>query len=103
MLSTLIILTFYLLLCAKNTDFVPTDFTLDKTNLLKAILPFGIILHHISFNASQSVLYDFRFTGPYIVGLFFFMSGYGLECQYRKGKISFRALPAKLKNFLFLL
>ena len=98
MVSILIIFTLCLCFCAKNTSFVSTNFTVDKTNLLKAALPFGIILYHLSFDTPQSVLSDFRFTGPYIVGLFFFMSGYGLEYQYHKGKITLKGLPGKLKK-----
>lgn len=98
MLFILALFTIYLCFCAKTTIFEPSNFSIEKTNLLKAVLPFGIIVHHLSFHAPQSVLYDFRFTGPYIVGLFFFMSGYGLEYQYHKGKIRAYGLFHRLKK-----
>ena len=52
-------------------------FSKDRTTLLKAVLPWVIILHHLSLRTN--LLGDFNEAGVYVVGLFFFISGYGLE------------------------
>lgn len=65
-----ILIIFFALVGAKKT--IPC---FDKSNsaLLKAILPFFIILHHVV------RIPEFLSLGTYVVALFFFMSGYGLE------------------------
>lgn len=98
MLFTFVFFTLYLSYCFKNTNFIPHEFTLDKVNILKSVLPFIIIIHHLSFEVSQTIISDFRFTGSYVVGLFFFMSGYGLEYQYNQHKVQIRRLPYRLKK-----
>lgn len=101
MLFILISLCIYLFFCSKITKFIPSYFSIEKTNVLKAILPFGIIVHHISFNFPQNILLnDFHFTGPYIVGIFFFISGYALEFQYNKNKINLNELVRRIKKIL---
>ena len=98
MIFTFVFFTLYLFYCFKNTNFIPHEFTLNKVNILKAVLPFIIIIHHLSFEVPQTIISDFRFTGPYVVGLFFFMSGYGLEYQYNQHKVQIRRLPDRLKK-----
>lgn len=98
MLFTFVFFTLYLSYCLKNTNFIAHEFTLDKVNILKSVLPFIIIIHHLSFEVSQTIISDFHFTGPYVVGLFFFMSGYGLEYQYNQHKVQIRNLPYRLKK-----
>ena len=98
MLFTFVFFTLYLSYCLKNTNFIAHEFTLDKVNILKSVLPFIIIIHHLSFEVSQTIISDFHFTGPYVVGLFFFMSGYGLEYQYNQHKVQIRRLPDRLKK-----
>ena len=101
MLFILISLCIYLFFCSKITKFIPSYFSIEKTNVLKAILPFGIIVHHISFNFPQNILLnDFHFTGPYIVGIFFFISGYALEFQYNKNKLNLHELVRRIKKIL---
>ena len=51
-------------------------FTKERTYLLKAILPYMIIVHH-----SHLYNWDFRSAGAFVVAIFFFMSGYGLETK----------------------
>ena len=98
MIFTFVFFTLYLSYCFKNTAFIPHEFTLNKVNILKAVLPFIIIIHHLSFEVPQTIISDFRFTGSYVVGLFFFMSGYGLEYQYNQHKVQIRRLPYRLKK-----
>ena len=98
MISIFIFFTLSLFYCFKSTTFIPYEFTLNKVNILKAVLPFIIIIHHLSFEVSQTIISDFRFTGLYVVGLFFFMSGYGLEYQYNQHKVQIRNLPYRLKK-----
>lgn len=98
MIFTFVFFTLYLFYCFKNTTFIPHEFTLNKVNILKAVLPFIIIIHHLSFEVPQTIISDFRFTGSYVVGLFFCMSGYGLEYQYNQHKVQIRRLPYRLKK-----
>lgn len=55
-------------------------FTKEKTYFLKAMLPYVIIVHH-----SHLYNWDFRSAGPFVVAIFFFMSGYGLETKHIMG------------------
>lgn len=52
-----------------------------KADVLKALFPFVIIMGHVSFAYPDSLIRGMRFAGPYVVGVFFFLSGYGLECK----------------------
>lgn len=50
----------------------------ETTTVLKAILPILIVLHHLAFK-TQALNYTWLLnTGPAIVSIFFFISGYGL-------------------------
>lgn len=59
-------------------------FTKERTYLLKAFLPYMIFVYH-----SHLFDWDFRFVGPYVVAVFFFMSGYGLETKRIMGGAEF--------------
>ena len=73
---TLIIASFFSV--AKGYNF--SLFTKERTYLLKALLPYMIFIHH-------SHLFDdsFHFVGIFVVALFFFISGYGLETKRKNG------------------
>ena len=74
-------------------------FDLSNTALLKAILPFFIILGHAA-HAVKSSLFDG--LGVYVVALFFFVSGYGLE--YKRSvdsKDSMHLLVNRIVKLLF--
>jgi hypothetical protein len=51
-------------------------FTKERTYLLKALLPYIIFIYH-----SHLFDWDFKITGPFVVSIFYFMSGYGLETK----------------------
>lgn len=70
-------------------------FTYSKTNLLKATLPFIIIFGHIYQHTGFGS--DFYVSGIYCVGLFFFISGYGLE---KKSTISIKYLTTRVAKVL---
>lgn len=55
-------------------------FTKEGSTILKVLLPFLIILHHLSFKIEDLSL--FSNWGVFIVSLFFFMSGYGLVYSF---------------------
>lgn len=74
--------------------------TKQRTDVLKALFPFTIFMGHIYFYYSYLFFQDFRWAGPYVVGLFFFMSGYGLEYKYEHGSINFFAFKKRIKNLL---
>lgn len=54
-------------------------FEIEKTNILKAILPLCIVAHHMSY---MPVLLEFRTYGTIINSVFFALSGYGLSKNY---------------------
>ena len=109
LLLALFLLT--LLLCAfgkKDT----VGFSKDKTDFLKVFSAVGIILHHLYLAFNLSLLHPFMYWGPIMVGLFFFISGYGLtfsvenKRNYLDGFIKKRVLvtllpPAIIAFFLF--
>ena len=75
-------------------------FSKDRTTLLKAVLPWVIILHHLSLKTN--LLGDFNEAGVYVVGLFFFISGYGLEKKkVGEANNSIRQLPKRLSKLLW--
>ena len=75
-------------------------FSKDRTTLLKAVLPWVIILHHLSLRTN--LLGDFNEAGVYVVGLFFFISGYGLEKKKVGGaNNSIGQLPKRLSKLLW--
>lgn len=51
-------------------------FTKDRTYLIKALLPYMIFVYH-----SHLYDWDFKLAGAFVVAIFFFMSGYGLETK----------------------
>lgn len=62
-------------------------FTRECTYMLKGLLAIFIVLHHLSINCHLDgilglFLNQFRPWGIYVVGIFFFVSGYGLMAQY---------------------
>lgn len=61
--------------------------TIDKTNSLKGILAFCILMHHLQqmsgFLAGSPLLHLFSALGYLATGCFFFLSGYGLQKQYQ--------------------
>ena len=74
-------------------------FDLSNTALLKAILPFFIIVGHAAHAVKSSV---FDGLGVYVVALFFFVSGYGLE--YKRSvdsKDSMHLLVNRIVKLLF--
>lgn len=71
-----------------------------RSDVLKALFPFAIIIGHVYFYYPNFIFQDFRWAGPYVVGLFFFMSGYGLEYKYDHGSINFTAFKKRIKDLL---
>lgn len=72
--------------------------TIEKSNILKAFFPYMIILHHVSHLTGR--IGDFYGAGPYGVGVFFFISGYGLEYKRTHGNLDFRSYVKRIKNVL---
>ena len=71
-ITILIILS--LLFVARGRRF--SLFIKERTYLLKAFLPYMIFVHHSHFFDG-----DFYYVGAFVVAIFFFMSGYGLETK----------------------
>lgn len=73
-------------------------FNLQRSKLLKTILPYGIILGHIS--AYNTNVFNVAIIGSFIVGVFFFISAYGLECKRQTGNINISALWGRIFKLL---
>ena len=78
----------------------PTTFNVIKSDYLKAFFPYFIILHHISHRTGNHYLVDFEYVGPYVVGVFFFVSGYGLEFKFGKKQINWGNYIKRIVNLL---
>lgn len=61
------------------------DYDKQKVNLLKALFPFLIIVHHLE-KYELPGIGIFSWIGVWVMYLFFAMSGYGLVVSYRKNK-----------------
>ncbi len=113
----LLLCFFILLLCCTNK--IPSTisstfraapscrFGLDWTTFFKAILPFCIIIHHIDHNFNLIfpdgisrigliIVGNFGILGAIVVGVFFFISGYGLTSSFlKKGDAYFKGFFRK--------
>lgn len=74
------------------------SFNLQRTKLMKAFLPYGVIIGHIS--AYNTNVFNVAIVGSFIVGVFFFISAYGLECKRQSGSIAIRGLWSRLWKLL---
>ena len=85
MIAFTIIITILFFVGLKSQNFRPFD--KDKVVVLKPFLALGIVLSHLS--GYSIYLHDFQRWGPLIVGVFFFISGYGLSysLHYKIGYI----------------
>ena len=96
----LCLLLYALLLFAPRKE--AFTFDLSNTALLKAILPFFIIVGHAAHAVKSSV---FEGLGVYVVALFFFVSGYGLEYKRsvdsKDSKDSMHLLVNRIVKLLF--
>lgn len=73
-------------------------FNIERSKLLKAILPYGIILGHIS--AYNTDVFNIGIVGSFIVGVFFFISAYGLECKRESSNISIKKIWRRIVKLL---
>lgn len=69
-------------------------FNIQRSKFLKAILPYGIIIGHIS--TYNTNVFSVAIVGSFIVGVFFFISAYGLECKRQNGDIALHGLRGRL-------
>lgn len=75
--------------------------TKQRCDMLKALLPFFIILCHHSQKTDWPWLLKSDFCdslGEAVVGIFLFISGYGMECKRMSKGLLFNELPARLKR-----
>lgn len=84
----LIIVLFIISTMVKNSDYDNNNLSIETTSNLQIIAVFFVILHHLSqilkdypdsFLSSRLII-----AGRLAVGLFFFVSGYGIIKQFRK-------------------
>lgn len=76
-------------------------FSLERSKILKAFLPIFIILHHIALQIHiPPFTEDFSRAGSTIVGLFFFISGYGLQYKKNQNKLFIFDLNKRLKKLV---
>lgn len=98
MLLVNVIISFFVIIALLFVSPSSKKFDINKSKFLKAILPYGVILGHISaYNTSQ---FSIAKIGPFIVGVFFFISAYGLECKRQSGEISFSGIWNRLYKIL---
>lgn len=92
---TIYILLFSFSLCSliNKSDFA--EFTRNKTDVLKAILPFLIIIHHTHVFDNE-----FYYVGAFVVSIFFFISGYGLETKRIKKGFNYSDLWPSLRKLI---
>lgn len=96
MLSLSILVALWALLLGRDTANACTK---SRCDLLKAFLPFFIILHHHAQRTDWPWPLDNDFQGSLgacVVMLFFFISGYGLEYKRSSKGLTLRALPSRL-------
>lgn len=95
----LFVILFLLFACSlhRHERFVLTK---QRSDVLKALFPFAIIIGHVYFHYPNFFFQDFRWAGPYVVGLFFFMSGYGLEYKHEHSAFGLMAFKKRIKNLL---
>lgn len=74
------------------------SFSIERTNVLKVILPHIIILGHCSLILGGCG--DFTKTGALIVSIFFFISGYGLQVKYESKKLAFSYIKGRIIKLL---
>lgn len=67
--------------------------TISQTGMLKGIIALGIVFYHIAvqYNENLIVVKPFKYFGFLFVGLFFFISGYGLMVSMLTKKDYFRS------------
>lgn len=70
-------------------------FTKDRSAFFKAILPIFIMLHH--FSQKIGGLSDMLLVGAYAVGLFFFVSGYGMESKRESSPTTMRYILKRVR------
>lgn len=95
---TFFILTFILLLLFRNKETLVLS--KERCDFLKAFFPFLIIAGHCSFFCQNTFFDDIRWSGPYIVVIFFFISGYGLQYKYRHNQMDIKYLKNRTKAIL---
>lgn len=76
-------------------------FSLERSKILKAFLPIFIILHHIALQIHIPFFSeDFSRAGSVIVGIFFFISGYGLQYKKNQNTLFIFDLNKRLKKLV---
>lgn len=57
--------------------------SIETSQGLKGIFSLGVVLHHLAQNTKSAVFFSFiASVGPFIVSIFFFISGYGLQKKH---------------------
>ena len=54
-------------------------FSKGKMQIIRAVIPTVIVLHHCALYFDVEALFPFKCAGNYLVSVFFFISGYGVE------------------------
>lgn len=86
LLATLIIFLILVMVRTRNCPDLK-DFNVERTLSLRGILALLIILHHIAENFHEEEVFlikEFADWGGIVVGMFFFITGYGLMVSYRR-------------------
>lgn len=110
----------FVVLCFYGSKFTKkqwiADSSIENCNNMKGIFAICVLLHHIALRTTNGLFFKyFKHIGPLTVGIFFFLSGYGLMKQYvirkksylkhyltnRVGIITMQYLSVSLVYYLF--
>ncbi len=100
----LLIIIFLMIIIYKASFSREEYMSKEYCNCLRGIFSIIIVFVHISYGRNEFTLFDsLKFFGQFIVGCFFFLSGFGLYLQYKnKGKKEFSKGYLEKRVFLLL-
>ncbi len=79
-----LIIVFWGVKLAPKGEFAEDVLSKERGNVLRGVFIFGIMLHHLSQRTDNGKLFwIFLYVGSLAVGIYLFLSGYGLMKQYR--------------------
>lgn len=87
LLFVLVVITLW-----RRKGLVMHDFNIQRTLPLRAILALLIVIHHISYVLAPQqlcIINSFQEWGSVVVGVFFFITGYGLMVSFRRKGTSY--------------
>lgn len=93
-----LILAIYLILFILSLKKGNEGMSINNTKIIKGFCALNVLFSHLALNVFDiSALYPFKFLGNISVGIFLFLSGYGLsKSLIKKSQISFKYIVEKM-------